>query len=379
MLAEAAEMEHNLLCSYLYAAFSLRTAADGLSDEEARCVRSWRTAIMDVAVQEMGHLAAVNNIAVALGGEPHFDRPNFPVPPGYHPAQFELRLTSFSEETLDHFIFLERPEDAAVEEPPEFQSDGEPPREPRRPMVTPSARDYPTIGRLYHELRRELKVLAAERGAYAFYAADRQLAGADSGLEGLTVIRDLAGALATLRTVVEQGEGGPRGERDCHFARFSAIREEWGRIRERHPAFRPAHPSATDPVMRRPAAGVARVWITARPAAELLDLGNAIYGALLTLLAQLYEPHAPGGRKVLMGAAVKLMHGLSRVGEQLARLPASPEHPGTAGLTFAVPRAFGPRAETALIAERLSALAKIYADTVDGDQNPVEHAARSLE
>jgi hypothetical protein len=44
-----------------------------------------------------------------------------------------------------------------------------------------------------------------------------------------------------------------------------------------------------------------------------------------------------------------------------------------------VPRAHGPRAETALIAERLSALARIYADLVDGDRNPVEDAARTLD
>jgi len=378
MLAEAAEMEHNLLCSYLYAAFSMRSADDGLSAEEERSVQGWRRAIIGVAIQEMGHLATVNNIAVALGGEPHFDRPNFPVPPGYHPSGFELRLVPFSLETLEHFIFLERPADAPVEEPAEFQSGGEPPRELRRPMVTPSARDYPTIGGLYDVIRRELRVLAAQRGSRTFVAADRQLSPEDSGLDGVAVIRDLGGALAALRHVVEQGEGGTPGAPDSHFARFSAILEEWARMRERNPAFQAAHPAAVDPVMRRPVDGAARVWITAHPAAELLDLGNAIYGALLTMLAQLYQPLAPGARKALAGAAIELMHGLSRVGRDLARLPASADHPGNAGLTFAVPRALGPRAETALIAERLSVLAEIYADMVDGEKNPVDRAARSL-
>lgn len=379
MLAEAAEMEHNLLCSYLYAAFSLRSAEDGLSAEEARSVHGWRRAITGVAIQEMGHLATVNNIAVALGGEPHFDRPNFPVPPGYRPAEFELRLTPFSKETLEHFIFLERPEDAPVQEPAEFQSDGQPPRETGRRMLTPSARDYQTIGGLYAEIGHELRLLAAQRGAGTFVNAARQLSAENSGLTGIMVIRDLAGALAAVQNVVEQGEGGRPGTQDSHFERFCAIQREWTALRARNPNFHPAHPLAADPVMRRPAEGAARVWITAQPAAELLDLGNAIYGVLLTMLAQLYQPLAPAARKALADAAIELMHGLSRIGREIARLPASADHPGVnAGLTFAAPRAKGPRAATALIVERLSALADIYADMVDGEQNPVDKAARAL-
>ena len=42
-LYEAAELEHNLMCTYLYAAFSLKDGeADGLSAEEAAAVKRWR-------------------------------------------------------------------------------------------------------------------------------------------------------------------------------------------------------------------------------------------------------------------------------------------------------------------------------------------------
>jgi hypothetical protein len=65
LLAEAAEIEHTLMCSYLYAAFSLKSGEeDGLSRSEARAVEAWRRAIMDVAVQEMGHLLMVANLAM---------------------------------------------------------------------------------------------------------------------------------------------------------------------------------------------------------------------------------------------------------------------------------------------------------------------------
>ena len=62
MLAEAAEVEHNLLCSYLYAAFSLRGKHEGLTAPEAETVARWRQLVVGVAVQEMGHLATVNNL-----------------------------------------------------------------------------------------------------------------------------------------------------------------------------------------------------------------------------------------------------------------------------------------------------------------------------
>ncbi len=40
LLSEAAELEHNLLCSYLYAAFSLKKGPDeGLSEREAEAVQ----------------------------------------------------------------------------------------------------------------------------------------------------------------------------------------------------------------------------------------------------------------------------------------------------------------------------------------------------
>ena len=68
LLAEAAEIEHNLMCCYLYAAFSLKTEADGLSPADAALVAGWRRAVLAVAVDEMTHLALVANLTSAIGG-----------------------------------------------------------------------------------------------------------------------------------------------------------------------------------------------------------------------------------------------------------------------------------------------------------------------
>jgi hypothetical protein len=55
LLAEAAEIEHTLMCSYLYAAFSLKDGDHSdLDGQEAAAVRRWRKTIMGVAIEEMG-------------------------------------------------------------------------------------------------------------------------------------------------------------------------------------------------------------------------------------------------------------------------------------------------------------------------------------
>jgi hypothetical protein len=109
-LYEAAELEHNLMCTYLYAAFSLRDGPEeGLVAAETAAVSRWRRAILDIAIEEMGHLVAVWNITAALGGAPRFGRGNFPLDPGFLPAQVVVKLAPFNEATLQHFIYLERP------------------------------------------------------------------------------------------------------------------------------------------------------------------------------------------------------------------------------------------------------------------------------
>jgi rubrerythrin len=64
LLAEAAEIEHTLMCSYLYAAFSLkRTGEAGVSPELGQTLDRWRKTIMEVAVEEMGHLVIVAQLS----------------------------------------------------------------------------------------------------------------------------------------------------------------------------------------------------------------------------------------------------------------------------------------------------------------------------
>jgi len=72
-LAEAAEIEHNFMCLYLYAMFGLkRTLDEGLTPEELEVVEKWRRIILGIALEEMTHLALVSNLFVAIGSTPPF-------------------------------------------------------------------------------------------------------------------------------------------------------------------------------------------------------------------------------------------------------------------------------------------------------------------
>ena len=118
MLCQAAELEHGLMCQYLFAAFSLKQRADeGLTPEELDAVTRWRRTIAHVATEEMLHLALVQNVLSAIGAGPHLTRPNLPAPAHHYPAGVILTLVPFGEPALQHFMFLERPEGMALEGP----------------------------------------------------------------------------------------------------------------------------------------------------------------------------------------------------------------------------------------------------------------------
>jgi hypothetical protein len=340
-LTEAAEIEHNLLCSYLYAVFSMKRAGEaGLTQAQADAVERWRKTILKIALEEMAHLACVNNLLVAVGGAPHFDRPDFPVAPGYHPADVVVRLTPLDEATLDHFIFLERPEGMHMEDGEGFHASGAQ-REVAVEGITPSAEDYPTVGALYDSIALGLRTLADRLGEVALIDPDgrAQLDTLTLKLPNIARVTDLATALSVVEQIKEEGEGSTSGGADSHFDRFQAIRAEWQGIKASDPDFRPAWPAAHDPVMRRPVDASSRVWITDPDAAAYLDLANAIYGTMLGVLAQTFSIGVPSEQGLLMKVSVELMEASASVSVALARMPAGQSHPGVnAGITFAVPR-----------------------------------------
>ncbi|MDV6332742.1 ferritin-like domain-containing protein [Asticcacaulis sp. 201] len=363
LLAEAAEIEHNLMCCYLFAAFSLKSEADGLTPEQARVIAGWRRDIIGIAVEEMSHLALVANITIAIGGSPHFGRPNFPIAAGYHPSGVVVELHPFNKSTLDHFIYLERPEGAdrpdgagfdAVKAEYDRNMDGD--------RLMPNGQDYATVGHLYRGIRQALEDLSTRLGEDRLFIGDMSLqVGPDlTPLPGLTVVKCLKTALTACDTIVDQGEGANGDNARSHYNRFLAMCDAYHQMEATDAGFTPSRPVATNPVMRKGPAS-RNVWVDAPEAARVMDLANAIYNIMLRALAQGFADHDPLRKQAFIDVAIDGMYALTPVAEHLTTLKASTTVPDvTAGMSFATLRDVTPlpdgKPALLFIAERLEEL-----------------------
>jgi CDGSH-type Zn-finger protein/uncharacterized Fe-S cluster protein YjdI len=367
-LYEAAELEHNLMCTYLYAAFSLKDGeVDGLSPEEADAVKRWRSVLIKVAVEEMGHLTAVWNITAALGGAPRFGRSNFPLDPGYLPAGIVVKLAPFTPATLQHFVFLERPNGSAELDGAGFAYERPYIRGSDIRRLTPMGLNYDTVGDFYAALSKGLRELVSQYGEDGTFDGDPalQMSPNEIDLMGAKPVICLKTALAAFDAIVAQGEGAPSDSVGSHYQKFVAVREEYQRLLQKNPAFVPAHPAATNPVLRRPPRPEGRVWLENPEAIVVVDLANASYGLMLRLLAYAYALPGSSAEKALsVDLAICLMRAVVPLAERAARLPAGPSNPAChAGMSFTALRdnaALPPgRAARRFFVERFGQLAEV--------------------
>ncbi len=371
MLCEAAEVEHCLMCTYLYGAFSLKQRADeGLTAAELEAVRRWRTTVIDIAIDEMLHLALVNNLLISLGATPHYGRFNFPINPGVFPADVAVALAPFDPDMLDHFIYLERPRDSA-ERDGAIISKAKYHRGVIEGRLMPFADDYDTVGELYEGIAASFAALEEEHAAAAIALfigpTSAQLTESDFRLPGLQAVANASDVRRVVDTIVHQGEGSSEATTQSHYAKFRAIREEWRKLYEARTEFVPYRAAARDPVMRPPVVASPRVHVIANPAAPLLDAGNAAYGLMLRLMTFMPDDArcSPGERPVAADQVLLLMRAVTEIGSRLTELPARPgENSAKAGLTFTLsrgPLGFGSAASArTLIAERSLALAQRF-------------------
>jgi hypothetical protein len=384
-LAEAAEVEHCLMCVYLYAAFSLKQA-DELPEGEAVLVAGWRESILAVAREEMVHLLLVNNLLTAIGGSAQFSRMNFPVPAGYLPADMQVRLAPFDRDTIQHLVWLERPTGSlepmgqGFSPAQRYQRGG-----PVGDRLMPHAKDYATVGELYEMVVNDLETLAARHGEDGLFIGDPagQVDETLVQLPGVTKVICLKSAKTAIAAIIEQGEGASEGAHASHFQRFKAIRDAYDAQLARNPNFTPARPAAHNPVMRRPPTPEGKVWVESHAAAETVDLANALYLQMLRLLTQAFG-HAGGraAQSALIDAAIDTMFAITPVAEHATTLPARPDGPPcTAGMSFAMTRALAPlppgEAEWRVLSERFEEIA-VHAAAIAGDAPRLQRAAEAI-
>ena len=229
MLCEAAELEHGIMCQYLYAAFSLKQTADeGLSPEELAAVTRWRKRIAHIATQEMLHMSLVQNLLSAIGGAPHLSRPNFPHPATHYPAGVHLTLLPFGEAALQHFMFLERPEGMDLNDAEGMAAFGRAAPAMQQGEIVPRSQDFKTVGHLYRSIEAGIAHLADKFGERRLFVGPPRAQATQQyfGWPELVAVTDVASAQKAIDEILEQGEG-PRGHwRDAHFGQFVEILEE---------------------------------------------------------------------------------------------------------------------------------------------------------
>jgi hypothetical protein len=348
LLTEAAEIEHNVLCCYLFAQFSMKTDADeGLSASQLSAVKGWRDTIGDIAVQEMLHLAAACNLLTAVGGAPQLRRPNLPTSPRAYPKAFELRLVPFGMEALDQFVFLERPEYLGAESRP-----GESYREASLAVsslrdVFSREREYGTLGELYRGIEDGLEYLNQKLGSTKHFIGrpGGQTAAPYFRLPGLAPVHDLESALRALNVIIEQGEGASPDAADSHYRRFLGMRDEFEQLLSQDADFKPGRPTVTNPYALLPAdvASAAGVNLLDDPLSlDVCSLFDGCYETMVQILGRLFV-HAEESEpelETLAGSGVGLMIDvIEPLGSAITRLPAGPSHPGlTAGPSFRLSR-----------------------------------------
>jgi CDGSH-type Zn-finger protein/truncated hemoglobin YjbI len=340
MLCSAAELEHALMCEYLFAAFTLKRSVDeGLTEEQLAAVERWRSALLLVAKQEMLHLAINCNLVNSLGASPHLSRPNLPQPAKHYPPGVILTLLPFGEQALRHFIYLERPEGMDFDD-----AEGLAACEGAAPVmgeeeIAPHLQEFATVGHLYRSIEEGFRHLGDKLGEKNLFVtpAEQQVRGELFGWPQLQPVTSVADAVRAIETIVEQGEG-PRGDwRNAHFGRFLKVLDEYVAMKEASPGLEVARP-VLPALVRPPETGEDADLITDRRTAAIADLCNVAYEVLLQLLYRLlcHVDESADQMKTLSDVAVGLMFdAIEPIGELLTTLPVGPEHPGrTAGPSF---------------------------------------------
>jgi CDGSH-type Zn-finger protein len=388
MLCEAAELEHGIMCQYLFAVFSMKEdAGEGLTEEQAATVRRWRKQISHVAVQEMLHLSLVQNLLSAIGAAPHLSRPNFPQPASHYPAGVHLTLLPFGEAALRHFMFLERPEGMALHDAPGLAAYSRSAPAMRPGDIAPHGQDFATVGHLYRSIEAGIEHLARKYGErWLFVGPPRaQATQRYFGWPELVSVTDVASARRAIGEILEQGEG-PRGDwRNAHFGQFVQILDEFEQLREADRGFDPVRPVL--PLNVRPSERDPDVPLVTDPLAQrVMDLFNVCYEILLLMLQRFFAhtEETDAQLQVLADGIYALMaQAVKPLGDVITRLPAGPEYPGhTAGPSFELFYESDyvlPHREAAwvLLAERVEAAAAFCEPS--GDGCPAEVAGQLAE
>jgi hypothetical protein len=220
----AAEVEHALMVQYLYAAYSL--GGPQVPQDKRELVNRWRSTFIEIAREEMGHLASVQNLLRFIGGPLNLEREDFPFRTGFYPFRFKLeRLTK---DSLAKYVYAEMPEGL----------DGDDIDEIRKRAIGANAEPVNHVGLLYQSIASLFARKEAD-GTFSLRDADLQAEplslqagrewelGSDKLIIEQVKTREGAGdgAIPLIQAIAVQGEGMPStgSFEGSHYRRFRDI------------------------------------------------------------------------------------------------------------------------------------------------------------
>lgn len=297
-----------------FAAYSLKkTSSEGISEAETELTRGWEALMLHVARQEMAHLAMVSNLLLAVGGRPHFTRPNLPQPAAaYRPFPFTLQR--FGDASLARFIRAEQPQ-------------------PERALLgldlVPHPPDYDYTGELYRKISDGFATVQADletRGETLFIGPIAgQAEGGWSTSISILAVTDLRTAQAAIQEIVVEGEGATTDSPNSHWSIFKGIEKGLVAARTANPGFEPARNVADNPMtITHPDVLGAVNLIEHEPSRQVAGLFNTAYGTMLCLLTQFFDfaGETPEERTYLQQALSQTMSAIIRpLAEVLTQMP----------------------------------------------------------
>ena len=237
LLTAAAEIEHALLVQYLYAAYSMRVAGPNAAE-----LQKVQNLLLQIAREEMGHLATVQNLLHLVGGPLNLGRDRAPYASEIYPFRFTLEPVTLG--SLAKYVTAESPAELPTEMPADDQD------LVRKLRSDATAANGGTAVRHVGPIYERLAVLfgdTADSLADADFRTDTEALQAthdDWGYAPLNPVdgspliidsfsgTDVAGlrrvARAAVQEIADQGEGFDRppagpGATESHFERFLDI------------------------------------------------------------------------------------------------------------------------------------------------------------
>ena len=376
LLRIAAAVEHSIMVQYLFAAWSL--GGPHLKDpKQIALAREWQTTILDVAREEMGHLATVENMLTLIGGVPTFSRGDYPAFSNLYP--FAFALEPLTKRSLARYIMAEMPSEALLKEHGLSDRIG---KIAGLLRVRKNERQAHRVGILYDEIVNLFtappvsSVAGSKAGSY-IASADIQAGSLNYQVRPgewklryddllIRTASNREQAIQALQNISDQGEGtGLTPLNQSHFGRFLQIYHAFPDEGDWQPARKLAKNPTTDPDDGKAS------LIRNREAGIWAHLFNLHYKMLLMFLTHSFAIEAPAGQKENSPRALLItwtfgeMYHLRSIAEILMTLPLGDHSGNAAGPPFEMPVSLA-------LAAREPDRWRLHRDLIGASQNYVE-------